>query len=300
MPTAMPAAALDKLLEPIEDATWLDAVADRLSAVLSKVLPTGPVKDAASGTAIGHPVHPMLVAVPIGSWVAATYLDLLGGKKSRPAAQKLIAFGAVAALPTALTGASDWLDTVGAERRIGLVHATANYTALGMYTASWLARRRGNHVRGKALALGASGALGVGGWLGGHLAYAFGVGVDTTAFDSAPEEWTDVAADTDVTATPIKVAAGDMPVLLVRDGGTIVAIADRCTHRGAPLHEGTIADGCVTCPWHSSVFRLADGSVQRGPATRPQPALEVKVADGRVSVRRPAERHGLRANTTGS
>lgn len=301
MPKALPD-VLDAVLEPIEQATWLDGIADRLSAAINKALPDGPVKDAVSGTPIGHPAHPMLVTLPIGSWLAATYLDLFGGRRSRPAARKLIALGAVAALPTALTGASDWADTQGAERRIGLVHAATNYTALSLYLASLAARRRDHHVRGVALALVGSSALGAGGWLGGHLSYARGVGVDTTVFEQFPTDWTDLAADADVTATPMRADAGGVPVLLVRDGGAggeVRALADRCTHRGAPLHEGAVDAGCVTCPWHGSVFSFADGSVQRGPATRPQRSLEVRVTDGRVAVRAVDHQRSLATNPVG-
>ena len=105
---------------------------------------------------------------------------------------------ALAALPTALTGASDWSDTMGAERRIGLVHAVGNYAALGIYGLSYLARRKQQHGKGKALALVGAGLLAATGYLGGHLSYAYGVGVDTTAFQGSPDDWTDVAADAEV------------------------------------------------------------------------------------------------------
>ena len=132
------------------------------------------------------------------------------------------------------------MDTEGAEKRLGLAHAVANYTALGLYTGSWLARRRGKQARGVALALAGSSVLTVGGWLGGHLSYALGVGVDTTAFQQLPTDWVDVAAESDVTDSPAEFDAAGVPVLLVRDGGQVRALADRCTHRGAPLHEGEI------------------------------------------------------------
>jgi nitrite reductase/ring-hydroxylating ferredoxin subunit len=74
-------------------------------------------------------------------------------------------------------------------------------------------------------------------------------------------------------------------VLLVRDDGRILALADRCAHRGGPLHEGDIADGCVTCPLHGSRFRLEDGSVERGPSAYPQPSFEVRERGGRIEVR---------------
>jgi nitrite reductase/ring-hydroxylating ferredoxin subunit len=51
------------------------------------------------------------------------------------------------------------------------------------------------------------------------------------------------------------------------------------------LHEGSIEGGRVTCPWHASMFNLADGSLVRGPATAPQPSYEVRVQDGKIEVR---------------
>ncbi len=298
MPTAQPA-LLDDAVSKLEDATALDPVANALARVLGKLAPTGPVKDAASGTPVGHPLHPSLVTVPIGAWVSASVLDLVGGKKSRPAAKKLVALGILSALPTAYAGASDWVDTLGAERRVGLVHALSNYTALGLYTASWRARGRGRHARGVALALAGSTLLGVGGWLGGHLAYALGVGVDTTAFQEGPADWTDVGAEASVGDSPIAVDAGGVPVLLARHDGRLVAMADRCTHRGGPLHEGPVVEGCIECPWHGSRFRLDDGVVARGPATRPQPAYDVRTRDGRIELRRAQETHSLRTNPVG-
>ena len=50
------------------------------------------------------------------------------------------------------------------------------------------------------------------------------------------------------------------------------------------LSDGELTDGCLTCPWHGSVFRVADGAVVRGPATAPQPAFEVCEADGMIQV----------------
>jgi nitrite reductase/ring-hydroxylating ferredoxin subunit len=79
-----------------------------------------------------------------------------------------------------------------------------------------------------------------------------------------------------------------MDILLVKSGGRIRAIADVCSHAGGPLHEGDLDldAGCVTCPWHASVFRLDDGAAVHGPATAPQPAFDVMVDDsGKVSVR---------------
>jgi nitrite reductase/ring-hydroxylating ferredoxin subunit len=126
-----------------------------------------------------------------------------------------------------------------------------------------------------------------------------GVGVDTTAFQRPPKEWTDTVAEDELTeGQPIASTVGTIPVLLVRTGGRIHALADRCTHRGGPLHEGRLEDGCIECPWHASRFALEDGAVVRGPATRPAPVFETRVFGGRVQVRRDEVRT-LRLNPAG-
>jgi nitrite reductase/ring-hydroxylating ferredoxin subunit/uncharacterized membrane protein len=287
---------IDRLVQRIERCSSLDATADRLAA-LGSPLKAGRVKDLLSGTPFGHPIHPVLVTVPIGAWLTTTFLDFTGGEQSRAAAQRTVGLGVVAALPAATAGFSDWLDTSGAERRVGLVHAAVNDMAVTIYLASWVARRRDRHQLGAGLSLGAGLILGVGGWLGGHLAYAQGVGVDTTAFQHGPAEWTDIGGiDEFPQDEPVQVDAAGTPVLVVRSGPAVDVLADRCTHRGGPLHSGDYRDGCIECPWHGSIFALADGHVERGPATRPQPTYEVRIVDSRVQVRRPDEPRSLRTN----
>ena len=77
---------------------------------------------------------------------------------------------------------------------------------------------------------------------------------------------------------------GEVPVVAVRSGGAVYVLADRCSHMSGPLSDGELADGCLTCPWHGSVFRITDGSVARGPATAPQPAFETREAGGAIQV----------------
>jgi nitrite reductase/ring-hydroxylating ferredoxin subunit/uncharacterized membrane protein len=286
--------AIEQLSQWVESMSALDRPAHALAAGLRRVVRPGPVEDALTGTTLGHPLHPVLIAFPIGSWSAATMLDL--ARADRDARRMLVGLGVLAALPTAVTGASDWLSTTGPARRVGLAHAASNSSALALETASWLARRRGRHGRGALLSLAATGLLGAGIWLGEHLAYGLGVGVDNTAFERLPETWTDVAAETDVPAEAVVcVDANGVPVLLSRLPGGIASLADRCTHRGGPLHEGAVANGCVTCPWHGSTFDLSTGYVVNGPASRPQPRLEVQIAGGRVRVRRAS---GIRTGDT--
>ena len=281
----------------IERSHVLDAPAAALNTALRKVIRPGVVEDSLSGVPAGHPLHPALVAVPIGAWSSSLVLDAVGDDDG---ARRLIGVGLLAALPTAASGASDWLTTGGAERRVGFAHALLNYAAIGAYAGSWFARRADHRRTGVGLSVAGATLVSAAGWLGGHLSYAQGVGVDTTAFQKYPAEWTDALAVDDLPTENAlaTVQVGGVPLLITVRGGRAVAMADRCTHRGAPLHEGEVVDGCVVCPWHGGAFSLDDGTVRSGPATRPQPLLETRVHDGRVQVRRSDER-ALRTNPTG-
>ncbi|MFN8028653.1 MAG: Rieske 2Fe-2S domain-containing protein [Acidimicrobiia bacterium] len=253
---------------------------------VESLVPAGPWKDALSGTWLGHTLHPMLTDLPIGCWTSAVVLDLAGGRAARPAAQRLVGLGIVSAIPTAATGASDWSDTGGDVARVGAVHAASNTLALVCFGASWLARRRGHHFRGVALGLLGAGAATVGGYLGGHLVSALGVGVDQTAFSNGADDWAPVASDAVVHDQELtRARAGETAVMLVREEGELVCLGARCPHRGAPMEQGERADGAVTCPWHGSRFSLRDGSLLRGPATTPLPTFECRVADGVIEVR---------------
>jgi nitrite reductase/ring-hydroxylating ferredoxin subunit/uncharacterized membrane protein len=277
------------LSETIGSLSALDGPAAAIAKQIRSILKPGPVKDALSGTWLGHALHPLLTDVPVGTWTSATLLDLLGGKASRPAAQRLIGVGLLAAGPTAWTGWSDWADSEPADdqvRRIGIVHAIANGTAAALYGASLLARRRGAHTTGVVLGLAGAGAVGAGGWLGGDLAFARGVGVDETAFERGPEDWTP-ALDASMLADerPASAIVGDVEIVLVRRNGTIHALADRCSHRGGALHDGELLGDCIECPLHGTRFRLDDGSVERGPSAYPQPVYEAREHEGRIEVR---------------
>jgi nitrite reductase/ring-hydroxylating ferredoxin subunit/uncharacterized membrane protein len=280
---------LRRFPDAIEGAAFLDAPSDALMGAVSKAVPTGPAKDALSGTWLGHPLHPMLTDLPIGFWTSAWMLDLLGGKRSAVAARKLVGLGILAAVPTALSGASDWADTAAPEKRVGLVHATANSIALACYVVSYVHRVRGRRSKGVLWGWLGAGAATVGGHLGGHLVNALGIGVDNTAFDRGPTEWTAAGSTLDLRdGAPAVVSSGGVDVVIVQDGDRLLALADRCSHRGGPLHEGDVVLGCIECPWHQSRFRLQDGEIDQGPATQAQPVYEARIRDGVIEVRRTA------------
>ena len=277
-----------ELVRRVERFTLLDKLAEPVRGLVSKAVRPRRIRNLLSGTKLGHPVHPLLTDLPIGAWSMSALLDTVGGTSSEPAADLLIGVGILSAIPTAMTGLNDWSDTIDAETRVGLVHAGANVTALGLYAASLIARRSGRRVRGKTLGLAGLGALMIGGYLGGHLSYARAVNVNHTAFEYGPQEWTPVLADAELAeGEHRRVTTGETAVLVVRDNGQLLALANTCSHAGGPLDEGEFGDGCVVCPWHASTFRLADGSILRGPASTPQPTYQTRVRDGKIEIRSP-------------
>jgi nitrite reductase/ring-hydroxylating ferredoxin subunit len=170
---------------------------------------------------------------------------------------------------------------------VGLVHASANVVALYLYVSSSLARKRGRRARGWWLSITGFGVVTASAYLGGHLSFGKGVGVDQTAFQEAPTDWQPAIASEDLhDGQPTSATVGGVEVLLVRRGATIHVISNRCNHRGCSLHEGDFShETSVVCPCHGSTFSLEDGALLHGPATAPQPAYLTRVRDGKVEVR---------------
>ena len=129
------------ILDRVADVTAFDKAIEPARRAVQSVLRPQAVKDLLHGTWLGHPLHPVLAHVPVGSWVSAGLLDLL--PPFRPAATTLIGVGVAAAVPTALAGAADWSEQAAGVRRLGAVHAAANTAALGLYVGSLAARAQG-------------------------------------------------------------------------------------------------------------------------------------------------------------
>ncbi len=265
----------------------LDAVQQRVSAVIDRPVPM----DVLSGRSVGHPLHPASVQIPLGCWVGACVLDLAGGQPAKPMARLLVGAGVVSSIPAVLSGLAEWVHTRDAERRVGAVHAGVNAVAIGLFGVSWWQRRHhGAHGRGASLT--AMAVVSVGGWLGGHLAYNRGVGVNTTAFLPVVRSWTPVAPRAQVRAGQVvhatmggvAIAVAELPAQGAHTSPMIVAIESRCTHRGGPLHEGAVEDGCIRCPWHGSLFDMVTGEVRRGPASIAQLTYQTRLVDGQVEV----------------
>ena len=256
---------------------------------LAQRLPSGKPRDLLHGVPLGHPLHPIMVHLPIGSWTAAVVLDLLPGNHSR-SAHALVGVGLLTALPAVVSGLADWSQQHERQQRVGVVHAALNATGAALFAASSFARYRERETKGKALALCGAGAVGLGGYLGAHISYyrAGGANSADALLDRTPRDWCDLGPLDGFPDGGLDGAdAEGVPVVVARRGRTVSAFLGVCTHMGAPLAQGEPVDGCVRCPWHGSEFSLDDGTVVHGPATASLEALETSTADGRLWVRRP-------------
>jgi nitrite reductase/ring-hydroxylating ferredoxin subunit len=261
---------------------------DRLSGPgqrLARLLPPGWARDALHGVWLGHPLHPVLVQVPVGTWLSASLLDARPGGET--ASRRLVLAGLAASVPAALAGTADWSEQHEQQMRVGVVHALANTAAIALYAVSLAAGGRA----AKGLRLAGLTAVAAGGLLGGHIAFRQSAGANQA--EPVPHlvqpGWHDLMAPAEARELadhkPVKRMLGDVPVVVVRDENDVHVLADRCCHLSGPLSDGDYQDGCLTCPWHGSTFRVADGSVARGPATAPQPVFDTRVtADGALQV----------------
>src|SRR5437588_10583814 len=275
-----------EVVDRIGEIKALDRVGKAVGDIVDKVVHPGPAKDLLAGSWLGHPLHPVLTDLPIGAWSSSFLLDVLGGKSARHASDALIGIGILTAVPTVASGLADWTDTGGPARRVGMAHAIGNATATGLFTMSLVARRRGRRFRGfllSALGIAVSSASA---YLGGHLSFGKGIGVDNTAFEHEPRRWTAVlAADALSDGKLVRAEADGAGVVVYKDGQEVFAIADSCSHRGWSLSEGDVDGGAVECPCHGSSFRLSDGGIVRGPAAAPQPAYDTRIEGGQVEVK---------------
>jgi nitrite reductase/ring-hydroxylating ferredoxin subunit/uncharacterized membrane protein len=255
--------------------------------------PLNPVKNFLNGTWLEHPLHPVLVDIPIGAWAAALALDLmslgLGTRGLGKASGIAIGVGTLGALASAATGLMDYTDSDPPEDTTILTHGVVNITATLLFTGSFLLRRRDNwQTQPSHFALAALGyaAVMVGGFLGGSLIFRHGVMVNRNAYRAEPKKFSDAIALKDLPENKLKrVEVDGEPVLMLRRGEDIYALGAVCSHYGAPMEKGKLDEDTVECPWHYSVYSLADGAVQRGPTTAPLPAYETRVREGQVQVR---------------
>ncbi len=275
---------------------WLDRAGSGMQAIAAraftrKSLAGRRIKNALHGTWLGHPLHPALTDVPLGAWTAAMLLDsaaLASGRRAlSEAADAAIAVGLAGAVGAAITGLNDWQHTDYGPRRTGVMHALLNATAMAIWAGALFARRAGARRVGRVLSIGGFATSVSAAYLGGHLVFEDRIGTDHSAGAEPPPEFTPVLGEAELSEGAMRrVEANGMPILLSRIGGQIHAIAETCSHLGGPLSQGKREGDAVVCPWHASRFDLRTGRVVDGPATFPQPRLDVRVREGQIEVRR--------------
>jgi nitrite reductase/ring-hydroxylating ferredoxin subunit len=284
------------ILDRVADTTAIDRVVEPVRRVVLGVLRPQVLRDFLHGTWLGHPLHPVLAQVPVGTWLSAGLLDLV--PPLRPAATTLIGAGVAAAVPTALAGAADWSEAATGVRRLGAVHAAANSAALALYVGSLVARGRGRGALGRGLAYAGLGIAGSSAAIGGHMSYSQSAGVShsATAARALTSDWIDLGPLDDLPEGRPTLRTGPgsstaVPLAVVRRGTRVDAFVAACSHLSGPLDEGTVeavrGDDCLVCPWHGSAFDLDTGEPRRGPAGNAQEKLEVRMSAGRVLGRPP-------------
>jgi nitrite reductase/ring-hydroxylating ferredoxin subunit/uncharacterized membrane protein len=286
-------AGVEQMMMDLESASVLDRVTTPLSGFVNRIVPAGRFRDLLHGVPFGHPLHPVLVQIPLGAWLSAVVLDRLPG--TQKSAQVLVGLGTLAAVPTAAAGMVDWAKGHETHLRVGILHWASNTVAVACFAASFVQRTRGHTSSGRSLALLGIGVASIGGYLGGHLVYrqALGANHGEDVPHVLPEGWHEVAAVDDLPEGGLtRRVVETVPVLVYRDGEEVRALADQCSHLAGPLHEGRIvresgAGACVVCPWHGSAFSLVDGSVVHGPATSPQTRFRTRIRDGRLEIASP-------------
>lgn len=275
---------------------WLDKLAAPIQNWLLKLFgqpgePNRKVKTALNGAWLGHPLHPLLTDIPIGAWSGTLLFDLVSlndeSETITRGADIMLGLGLMGAVGAAVTGTTDWSDLDGSDRRVGLVHGLLNTAITAANLVSLILRLTGKRRAGIALSTAGYAVTAISAYLGGDLVFAKGIGVNHVSFEGGSDDFVSVMNAQDLVEGKLtKVDVAGIPAVLLREGRSIYAIGNTCSHLGGPLDEGTLHDGTVQCPWHGSCFRMSDGSVVDGPATYAQPTFAVRVREGNIELRR--------------
>jgi nitrite reductase/ring-hydroxylating ferredoxin subunit/uncharacterized membrane protein len=277
----------------------VDKIGDRRPSTLKRVL---------QGRPFGHPLHPMLVHLPIGLWGLSFVLDVIGLVTGRDdaalgrAAFYMLIAGLLAAALAAITGFADYTDIRKDHpgRKTATLHMILNLAAFVVFAISAAVHHHGPGMAVLYTIISAIGValVGFSGYLGGVLVYDDGVAVGrhrstfveqprTLTVNAPPDAgWVDVMdADDLPQGVPVRADVNGHVMVLLRPGaGALCAFQEFCTHRCGPLSEGTVEDGQITCPWHRSRFDVHTGKPTHGPAKVDLKLYTVREEGGRIQV----------------
>lgn len=289
-----------RVLSVIGRQTWMDRPSYRFENILSFVFNAlGGARDrvtnALNGVWLGHPIHPALASVSSGALATTVALDAISVLPGRPEQEQrdvsqfaghALGIGILGSVAAAVTGVTDWQHTHEADRRIGVVHGVMNTIAIALFAASWWDRRRGRHLRGLVGSTLGYGLTVGSGYLGGHLAFGSGVGIDQSGPRLIKQEWTPVLPVASLPEQkPHRVEVDGVGLVLCRARNEVSAVGEFCPHLGAPMSDGWVERGRIVCPWHGSRFDVETGDVLRGPSAAKLPCYQTQLVNGVVEVR---------------
>jgi nitrite reductase/ring-hydroxylating ferredoxin subunit/uncharacterized membrane protein len=279
--------------------------AERLSDTLQHIIqvvvgsqrkPPRRLKSLLNGTWFGHPLHPVITDIPVAAWMITAVFDVLwlisptAFAWAARGAEVTVLLGLLGALGAIVTGLTDWSDTYGAERRVGLNHALFNALATMLYLVSFVLRllqAPGDSILAAIISFVGLASVIYAAYLGGDMVFTKGTGVNHTAWEAAGDDYEAVLAVESVEENKFyRVTAAGVPAVLLRQGLQFYAISATCPHAGGPLDEGALEGDVVECPWHGSRFCMRDGRVLTGPATVNAPRYDVRVRNGQVEIKR--------------
>ena len=269
---------------------------ERIQKLLDKALYAGgspvaqEIRNFLNGTWLGEPLHVVLKDLPIGAWTVAILFDVLDLTLDRRefalAADTSIAIGLVGAAGAAATGMTDWSDVDPPARRLGLIHGLLNLGGTALFATSLLLRKKQARRSGRIVAGFGYAVIAYAAHLGGKMVYEHRVGVDRTDGQVFPDKFVAVLPESELANDkPTRAMHQGVPILLIRRGNRLFAMAETCSHFSGPLSEGKLEGNSIVCPYHFSRFDLEDGHVLDGPAVHPQPCLDVRTQNGQIEVR---------------
>jgi nitrite reductase/ring-hydroxylating ferredoxin subunit/uncharacterized membrane protein len=273
-------------------------VEERLQKLLDKALYGGgkpaaqKIRNFLNGTWLGEPLHVVLKDLPVGAWTVAMVFDcldlVLRRREFALAAETSITIGLVGAAGAVVTGMTDWSDVDPPARRLGFIHGLLNAGGTALFLTSLLLRKNKSRGAGRTVAILGYAVMAYAAHLGGKMVYVHRVGVDRTDGEVFPNEFVPVLPESGLEDDkPTRVMHDGVPILLVRRGDHLFAMAETCSHFSGPLSEGKLVGDSIVCPYHFSRFALVDGRVLDGPAVHPQPCLEIRKRNGQIEVRKP-------------
>ncbi|WP_049973450.1 hypothetical protein [Curtobacterium sp. B18] len=156
--------AFRRLTDAVEHASVLDKAIDIDRSVVNALAKPKALRQLLHGVPFGHPLHPLLVQVPLGAWTSAAVLDLIGGKGKRARGEDPRRRGA----PVVRLRIGGRLRRLVRARPCatpdGLGAPGGHWVGISLYGLSWMQRKRGNHGAGKLLGFAGLAVVGVGGY----------------------------------------------------------------------------------------------------------------------------------------